>query len=221
VCNIICEAIPIPGHSAINECDQLPELFDIETSVSLGRGFSGLFPDCGVGNGFCDLGAAVRPYKVKCPEGDPPCPDVFTMDPSTSAELNPVLMSFRLFFGGRFTFEVASAIGVDGSQDPGTCLSLLTEDELDAFLDEHCRDDPNDPNDPGDPADCNVSVTAYDQGNAGPFPGDGSTGAGAGDEENDAWNVEAIGVTALICDRPGATVIGKATLTFGFDAIKK
>jgi len=53
---------------------------------------------------------------------------------------------------------------------------------------------------------CNVSVTAFDP---------------DGDEENDAWEVVADGVTALICDRPGASVIGKATLTFGFDAIKK
>ncbi len=215
--DITCEPIEfidtvIPG---IDKCNQLPPvLFDDTTGEPIGYGFLKKYPEC-EGNNFCDLGAAVRPYKVDCPEGGLPCPDVFTMDPG-----RPELMSFRLFFGGGLTVEVASAIGADGSQDPGTCLSMLTEGQLDAFLDEHCRAGPNDQDHPG-PADCNVEVTAYDQGNEGPFPGDDTGAAGAGDGENDAWRVVADGVTALICDRPGVTVIGKATLTFGFDAIKK
>jgi len=56
--NIICEPIDVDGNGNffdaidVDNCDQLPQLFDIETGDSLGRGFSGLFPDCGVGNGW-------------------------------------------------------------------------------------------------------------------------------------------------------------------------
>jgi hypothetical protein len=147
-----------------------------------------------VGNDFCDFGAAVRPYKVNCPEGGLPCPDVFTMDPSTRdpGVLKPQLMSFRLGSPG-LSVEVASAIGEDGSQDPGICLSLHSDPE--ALAKALC-----------DGKVCNVSVTAYDN---------------DVDGENDEWDVEAIGVTALMCHRRTGTVLGKATLTFGFKAINK
>ena len=53
---------------------------------------------------------------------------------------------------------------------------------------------------------CNVTVTAFDD---------------EGDQKNDNWDVVANGAKALICDRQSGTVIGKATLTFGFVAEKK
>jgi len=112
-------------------------------------------------------------------------------------------MSFRLGSPG-LSIEVASNIGGDGSQDPGTCLSLLTESQRTYFLANEC--DVNGSN-------CNVSVMAFDLGD--------STGAGVGDGENDAWEVVAEGVTALMCHRRTGTVLGKATLTFGFKAEKK
>ncbi len=161
--------------------------------------FVGLFPTCEENN-FCSLGASVRPYKVDCPEEEPlPCPDIFTMpgDGTTTQ-----LMSYRLSFGGGALFiEVASAIGGDGALDPGRCLSLLTGKQRDAFFENECLSDDN---------QCNVSVMASND-------GDGMGG------ENDAWRVEANGVTALICLRNNNTntVLGKATLWFGFNAIKK
>jgi len=191
--NITCEAIPAFGtHPVIDNCDQLSELFGDGV-----LGFHGLFPTC-EDNNFCSLGASVRPYKVSCPEdAELPCPDVFTMGQTKQ------LMNFRLTFGGGAIFiEVASAIGGDGVLDPGRCLSLLGN-QRDAFIANECADDSN----------CNVSVEAFDDGSF--------TGAGAGDGENDAWRVEANGVTALICDRGTSTVLGKATLWFGFNAIKK
>ncbi len=209
--NITCEEILLDTDgtggidTVINKCDQL---FSDDTLL----GFDGLFPTCGENN-FCSLGAAVRPYKVDCPGVDPdePCPDIFTMGQTTQ------LMSYRLSFGGGARLiEVASAIGGDGALDPGRCLSLLETSQRRAFLDANtgtCQS----------PGDCDVRVTAFDQGNAGTFPGDYNAEAGAGDGENDAWRVEANGVTALICLRNNNThtVIGKATLFFGFKAIKK
>ena len=121
------------------------------------------------------------------------------------------------FWRGGLLIEVASAIGGGGGLDPGRCLSLLTKDQLEDFL------DPEDGT-CGNVNNCNVSVEAFDRGNQGDFPGEGSTeGAVAGDEENDAWRVEANGVTALICLRNNKThtVLGKTTLWFGFSAIKK
>jgi hypothetical protein len=165
--------------------------------------FVRLFPTCGENN-FCSLGASVRPYKVNCPETpetlqNGECPDVFTMP----GDGRPELMNFRLSFGGgEFLIEVASAIGGGGALDPGRCLSLLSEDQRTSFLNQHCREPL------GDPADCNVSVAASK-----------STMGG----ENDAWRVVANDVTALICLRNNntSTVLGKATLTFGFTAIDK
>jgi len=204
--NITCAPIDLDfprdgdfdGEIDVNNCKQLTALLD-------GEIFSGVFPTCGEDN-FCSLGASVRPYKVSCPNGE--CPDVFTMDPDT-----PELMSFRLSFaGGNLLIEVASAIGGDGGLDPGRCLSLLETTQRKAFLDGECIPDSN----------CNVEVTAFDLGNAGTFPGEGSTeGAEAGDRENDAWQVVANGVTALICNRNTSEVLGKATLFFGFEAINK
>ena len=277
--NIICEAIPaFPGHSAIDNCDQLPELFD-NGGNSLGHGFLELFPEC-EGNDFCDLGAAVRPYKVNCPDGAP-CPDIFTMLPSTRLPTlmirDPVLMSFRLVFGGEPSMEVASAIGGGGSLDPGRCWSLHPDPA--ALAEAVCTTETGTHNGGDNSTDlvdstrttnfslldisvgtdivknvsdgsqgvitgvsnstitvtlaggtendwdvgesytivrtskCNVSVTAFDEGSV--------SRVGSEDGENDEWDVVANGVTALICDRGTSTVLGKATLTFGFKAIKK
>ena len=192
--DITCEPIPpFFGHDGINNCHLLPaELGDV------------LLPEC-EGNDFCNLGASVRPYKVNCPEGIP-CPDIFTMLPSTRVPpevLNPVLMSFRLGFGGELTVEVASNIDAGGALDPGRCLSLHPDPA--ALAEALCPT----------PSACNVSVTAFDDGSF--------SMAGMDDGENDEWDVVANGVTALMCIRgtSTSTMLGKATLTFGFNAIKK
>ncbi len=59
-----------------------------------------------------------------------------------------------------------------------------------------------------DHSNCNVSVEASKSNEGG---------------KNDAWRVVANDVTALICLRNNntSTVLGKATLTFGFTAIDK
>ena len=128
------------------------------------------------------------------------------MDPMT-----PEMMSYRLAFGGgELLIEVASAIGGDGGLDPGRCLSLLSDNQQrEDFFQNECL---------GYDSNCNVEVTAFDLGNEGDFPGEGN---GVGDGENDAWQVVANGVTALICNRNTSEVLGKATLFFGFKAIKK
>jgi len=145
-----------------------------------------------------NLFLAVIPYEV-CPFDD--CPDVFTM--GTDSE-NSELMSFRVAFDGGLLIEVASDIGGATSVDAGRCLSLLTEDQRTAFLAAECSN----------PSECNVTVTAFD---------DGTGGNVSDDEEIDAWNIDAIGVTALICQLGSGDnfVIGQTTLTFGFDAVKK
>ncbi len=201
--NITCDPIVLDGVR-----------YDCVQPVSGKIVFNGLFPDCEAGDNFCSLVAAVRPYKASCPGEEPllPCPDIFTMPGDGTTEL----MSYRLGFGGGAIFiEVASAIGGDGVLDPGRCLSLLTEDQRTDFFEDVCLSDIN---------NCNVEVTAFDRGNEGPFPGNENPEAGAGDGENDAWQVVADGangVTALICNRNTSTVLGKATLFFGFKAIKK
>ncbi len=119
---------------SIDNCDQLPPVLFDAGGEPIVYGFLKKYPEC-EGNNFCDLGAAVRPYKVNCPKKllNGKCPDVFTMLPSTHLPLpdgiilDPVLISFRLGFGGGPTVEVASAIGADGSQDPGRCLSLHSD----------------------------------------------------------------------------------------------
>jgi len=209
--NITCDPIELFNpdgtfNSFINGCPLLP--------LQLAAGH--LFPDCAVGDNFCSAGATVRPYKVSCPGVDPllPCPDIFTMPGNGTTEL----MSYRLSFGGGVIFiEVASAIGGDGGLDPGRCLSLLETSQRSAFIEQECDDERK----------CNVEVAAFDRGNEGPFPGNINPEAGAGDGENDAWRVVADGpdddpgVTALICNRNTSEVLGKATLFFGFQAIKK
>jgi hypothetical protein len=211
----------------------------------------------------------VRPYKENCPGGAAPCLDVFTMNQTTQ------LMNYRLSFnGGEDLIEVASAIGGDGGLDPGRCLSLLKDEDRDAFLGAECTivvgdtavnvsdndtagvintvlnattinngnnwnngevykildgtdaliasgthtgsDDSLvlvDSNSDFTVVRCNVTVTALDDGSA--------VGSIANDGETDAWRIDANGVKALICDRQSGIVIGKATLTFGFDAVKK
>jgi len=143
-----------------------------------------------------NLFLAAIAYEV-CPvdlDGGNGCPDVFTMTPGISE-----LMSFKVMFDGGPLIEIASAIGGANSEDAGRCLSLLTADQRDAFLTNNCTD----------PADCNVSITASDN--------DSSS------DGNVKWEIDAVGVTALICQTgPGNNVvIGQTTLTFGFDAEKK
>jgi len=158
---------------------------------SVGEGILGHLPDCEVGNMFCDLNAMVRPYKEACPET---LLNGECPDVFTMAPTSTELMSFKLGSPG-LTVEVASAIGGDGVFDPGNCLSLHPDPE--ALAEALCAAD----------GDCNVSVTAYN---------DSVVGG-----ENDEWHVVADGVTALMCNRQTGTLLGKAILTFGFDAIKK
>ena len=140
------------------------------------------------------LSAIVRPYEVNCPGGGP-CPDIYTQGSTTR------LMSYRLEFHNGLFVEIASAIGGSSEANPGRCLSLAPNPTaLAAVL---CSSD----------GACNVEVTAFDGGSF--------TGAGAGDGENDEWQVVANNDTALICDRHNNTVFGKATLAFDFNAIKK
>jgi len=157
-----------------------------------GNGLEGNFPEGG------QVIVAVNPYKVNCPTtmlADGECPDVFTMSAANSE-----LMGFRVSFSEGLFISVDSAIGGATASDPGRCLSLLTDTQRTAFLDAECSNEP--------PSECNVTVTATH----------------VGDGKNDAWMVDADGVTALICQigNPGDQfVIGKTTLTFEFNAVKK
>lgn len=167
-------------------------LSDLEFDFgSVVEGILGHLPDCEVGNLFCDLGAMVRPYKEACPE----LLNGECPDVFTMRNQTIQLMSFKLGSPG-LTVEVASAIGGDSAFDPGRCLALHPDPE--ALAEALCPLD--------DGTDCNVSVTAYDNNE---------------DGENDEWDVLAMDVTALMCNRQTGTLLGKDILTFGFDAIKK
>ncbi len=139
---------------------------------------------------------SVIPYEVNCIPTIGDCTDVFAMGETTR------LMSFSLFGGGGVPrIEAASDIGGATSVDAGRCLSLLTAAQRDAFLSENCTTEPS---------DCNVTITASDT---------------DGDPGNDAWRIDSLGVTALICtfgavDEEPA-VLGQTTLTFGFNAEKE
>jgi hypothetical protein len=148
-----------------------------------------------------EMSMGVRPYEWNCPQelvnGD--CPDVFTMGTGTEH------MSFRANYWNHNIFvELASDMGGDGSGAPGRCMSLLDQTEREAFL-EGCSN----------PEDCNVSVTAWDDGDL--------WGAGAEDGENDEWTVSANSALGLICGllQGAETVYGMTEMTFDFHAIKE
>ncbi len=142
---------------------------------------------------------SVRPYENSCPDDllSGECPDIFTMSPDESEE-----MSFRILFHEGLIIEAASNIGGSTGPNPGRCLSLLNGNDRVAFVAACAGGDT-----------CNVTVTASDAGD--------SAGSGAGDEENDAWEIRGTGVRAIICDLSTNTVIGETTITVELDAIKR
>jgi hypothetical protein len=120
-------------------------------------------------------------------------------------------MSFRINpWTENLFIEVASAIGGADSPNPGRCLSLLKQEDEDAY-----NDFVNNSTYCGTPANCNVSVLAFDDGDV--------DGAGAGDGENDEWHFDAANVIALICrlEHGSAIVYGWTNLTFSGFAIKE
>lgn len=140
-------------------------------------------------------------YQLNCPEPLPltgECPDVYTMAQTTQG------MSFRVNFWSPHVFvEAASEIGGADSPNPGRCLSMLSNADRAAFVAAEC----------GPESNCNVSVTAFDNGDI--------NGAGDGDGENDEWHVVANNTVALMCDLQNHVVFGMTTLSFGAEAIKE
>ncbi len=131
-----------------------------------------------------------RPYDVNCPEGGE-CLDVFTIEPGGSAQ-----MGFQIFSDEGIRLDIASDIGGGDAPDPGRCLSIMTDEERDAFLAASCST----------AADCNVTVTAV--------------GVDS-DNRNNSWDIVAANDTGLICSRGplGSFVIGVATgVTFIIEA---
>lgn len=127
------------------------------------------------------VGWRVRPYEVKCPDPDEDgCLDVFEMAENTTEP-----MSYRISFDGaeaNFIIEFASAIGGAGGPTPGRCLSLLSDEDRAAFLNEYCPKMPN--NEDGHRTGCDVLVTAKGKNQ---------------DGRNNYWSVSGTGLTGLIC----------------------
>ena len=163
-------------------------------------------PSCGLPVTVKDdeMVLSVKPYNWNCPgdvvASDGECPDIFTMGTGTK------YMSFRVNYWNQYIFiEFASNIGGDGSHSPGRCLSLLSELERSAFL-SSCDN----------PGDCNVSVTASDNG----YLSEGVL-VGNEDGENDEWLVSANNALGLICSLNDGTVYGTTQMTFDIHAIKE
>ena len=127
-----------------------------------------------------------------------------------TGDANSELMSLQVSFNDGLHIDVDDAIGGATAFDPGHCLSLLTEAERDAYLLAECMDEAGSCDASVDREDlvgsckCNVTIEADDTDT---------------DGNNDAWRIDTFGpVTALICQ--DSLVIGKTTLTFGFDAVE-
>ena len=176
---VTCSVIPFIEASRSN-CDDLPLV------GSFGEFF-------GEPRGHVYL--ALRPYSVDCPDPLPDgfCPGIFTMGSG------PEHMSFMVRFDEGLTIEVASNMG-GGAPNPGWCLSLLSHDNRDAYLEGACQ-----AADPIDPEECNVTVTAE-----GPAGGD-----------NDSWLITGDAVRALICDPPSGTIFGETFISVDLVAITK
>jgi len=182
----------------VASCDDFPER--LEAYFLEHPDLIGPFARCPTPNNCSGIHLKLRPYEVNCPgPGDEPCPSIYTMSPGSG---NTEQMSYRVGFGSGLLIEIASDIGGASSPNPGRCLSFLGNDARTAFI-AACETSGN----------CNVTVEAFDDGSF--------TGAGFEDGENDSWTVTADDATALICDRQTSTVLGTATMSFSFDAIKK
>ena len=138
---------------------------------------------------------ALRPYAVDCPDELPDgfCPGIFTMDNGPD---DMSFMSFMVRFDEGLTIEVASNMG-GGAPNPGFCLSLLSDADRHAYLNDAC---------PADlPEECNVTVTAN------------STTGG----DNDSWEIIGDEVRALICDPPSGTIFGETFISVDLLAFTK
>jgi len=132
-----------------------------------------------------ELKLQVRPYEVNC------SPDLLVNgqcpDVFTQGE-NVAQMSFRVVYYEQIILEIASDIGGPDSPNPGRCLSILSEEERRAYLHEFCSTLSN----------CNVAVSPV---------------AMDADGRNNAWDIEALNDTGLICSTLSGDIkiIGVAT----------